>query len=296
MRHRLTAALLSSFHLFSWQVRLTSGRDQVVDEVLAPQALKVIDDDITRHEYKWTIIENVTSLDKLPKNEYNRVGLIGFNFEKFRDSLLEENSTPYLDLLIKLWPGDWEEQLAQLNTEIEKANRSSDKSIRLVTKFEWWRFIGIIISAAPLGKGGVHLWGSQRRKTKNGISSSKKLGSRTDYGEPDIMKYYRFREIKKYFPFAFYDWSKEEEDPWHPIGLLVDGFNENRNRTIAASFMKLLDELMSAFVLQTTALGGLPHLSYIYRKPKPLGTEGKVEACGETGELICLTESLIVPY
>jgi hypothetical protein len=53
-------------------------------------------------------------------------------------------------------------------------------------------------------------------------------------------------------------------------------------------FMKLSDELMSSFVPQTTALGGLPHLSYIHRKPKPLGTEGKVTGCGETGELKCL--------
>jgi hypothetical protein len=95
----------------------------------------------------------------------NRVGLIGFNFEKFSDTLIAENSTPYLDLLLKL-AGDWEVQLAQLNTAIEKANRNTDKSgrIHLVTKFEWWLFVGIIISAAPLGKGGIHLWDSQRKK------------------------------------------------------------------------------------------------------------------------------------
>jgi hypothetical protein len=269
--------------IFSFaQVRLVSGRDQVVDEVLAPQALRVVDDNNTRHAYKWTIIENVTTLEK-QKREYERVGLIGFDFEKFYDPLLEENSTPFLDLLIKLWPGDWEVQLAQLNTAVDKANRNTDKSgrIRLVTKFEWWRFVGIMISACPLGKGGVHLWDSQRKKTNN---TNKKLGSPTDYGETGIMKYYRFREIKNYFPFSFYDWSKEDDDPWHPIGLLVDGFNENRNRTIAASILKILDEEMSAFVPQTTALGGLPHLSYIFRKPKPLGTEGKVMACGATGK------------
>jgi hypothetical protein len=32
-----------------FQVCLTSGRDQVVDEVLAPQALKVIDDNNNTH-------------------------------------------------------------------------------------------------------------------------------------------------------------------------------------------------------------------------------------------------------
>ena len=35
--------------------------------------------------------------------------------------------------------------------------------------------------------------------------------------------------------------------------------------------MKVLDELMSDYCTQTSATGGMPHLSYIDRKPKPLG-------------------------
>jgi hypothetical protein len=122
------------------------------------------------------------------------------------------------------------------------------------------------------------------KKTTN--TSNKKVGMPTDYssGDTDFMKYYCFNEIKKYFPFTFYDWTKEGDDPWHPIGLLADGFNDNHSRTVAASFMKVLDEFMSSFVPQTTALGGLPNLSFVFRKPKPLGTEGKVTGCSETGE------------
>jgi hypothetical protein len=263
------------------QVRLTAGRDQVLDEVLAPQALKVLDDENTRHAnaYKWTIIKDVATIDD--KEEYDRIGLIGFRFDKFTDPLVEASSRPYLELVMALWPGDWEAQLVQMNAAIESANKSTDKKarVRAVTKFEWWRFIGILISACPLGKGGVHLWESQRKKTS---PSTKKLGSTTDYGELDIMKYYRFREIKRSFPYAFYDLNNKQ-DPWHPVGLLVDGFNDNRSRMIAASIRKILDETMLAFQPQTTALGGLPFLSFILRKPKPLGTEGKVMGCGVTG-------------
>ena len=271
------------------QVRLTSGRDQVVEEVLAPQALKVMEDGNNCHAYKWTIVNDVTSISVDRKEEYDKVGLIGFNFNKFHDALVEENATPYLDLLTKMWPGDWQVQLGQLNVAIDKANKDGSNRaarIRSVLQFEWWRFIGIIISAAPLGKGGIHLWESQCKKTSRG--SNKKVGTPTDYGasDTDIMKYYRFREIKKYFPFAFHD-SNNKEDPWHPIGLLVDGFNANRTSWVAASCLKILDEIMSAFVPQTTALGGLPHLSFIFRKPKPLGTEFKVNGCSVTGELKC---------
>ena len=38
---------------------------------------------------------------------------------------------------------------------------------------------------------------------------------------------------------------------------------------------------MSAFRPQTTKTGNLPHLSFIQRKPEPLGTELKVAMCTE---------------
>ena len=46
------------------------------------------------------------------------------------------------------------------------------------------------------------------------------------------------------------------------------------------------DESMSAIMFRTTSKGNLPHLSYIFRKPEPLGTEFKTVACSVTGELL----------
>ena len=54
--------------------------------------------------------------------------------------------------------------------------------------------------------------------------------------------------------------------------LLFDGFNTACNN-IAASFLKVGDELMSAIRFWTTAKGNLPHLSYIFCKTELLGTE-----------------------
>ena len=90
----------------------------------------------------------------------------------------------------------------------------------------------------------------------------------------------RFDAIRKVFPFAFYDYEAEKQgDPWHPIGLLVKGYNENRHYSVAASVKKIMDECMSNWKPRTSALGGLPFLSFILRKPKPLGTEFKNSAC-----------------
>ena len=60
---------------------------------------------------------------------------------------------------------------------------------------------------------------------------------------------------------------------------MVNGFNESQHHFIAASSTKVLDESMSACKPRTTALGDLPHISYVIRKPEPLGTEFKNAAC-----------------
>ena len=57
-------------------------------------------------------------------------------------------------------------------------------------------------------------------------------------------------------------------------------------KNIPANFLKVGDESMSAIRFRTTAKGNLPHLSYIFRKPEPLGTEFKTFACSVTGDVL----------
>ena len=66
---------------------------------------------------------------------------------------------------------------------------------------------------------------------------------------------------------------------------MFGGFN-TVCKNIAASFLKVEDESMSAIRFRTTAKGNLSHLSYIFRKPEPLGTEFKTVACSVTGALL----------
>ena len=67
--------------------------------------------------------------------------------------------------------------------------------------------------------------------------------------------------------------------------MLFDGFN-TACKNISASFMKVGDESMSTIRFRATAKVSLPHLSYISRKPEPLGTEFKIVACYVTGALL----------
>ena len=67
--------------------------------------------------------------------------------------------------------------------------------------------------------------------------------------------------------------------------MLIDGFNAECNN-ITASSLKVRDESMSEIRFRTTAKGNLPHLSYIFCKPEPLGIEFNTFECYVTGELL----------
>ena len=66
------------------------------------------------------------------------------------------------------------------------------------------------------------------------------------------------------------------------MGYIVNWSNMNRRETIASSRVKTHDESMSALKPQTTKKGNLPNISYIMRKPEPLGTELKTVASVES--------------
>ena len=72
---------------------------------------------------------------------------------------------------------------------------------------------------------------------------------------------------------------------WWRTKLLFDGFN-TACKNIAASFLKVGDESMSAIWFRKTAKGNLPHLSYIFWKLEPIGTKFKTVACYITGALL----------
>jgi hypothetical protein len=86
-----------------------------------------------------------------------------------------------------------------------------------------------------------------------------------------------FEDINTYFPSVFADLDKRNSalDPWCMLSNLIDEFNKNRSTVIAAPFIKVLDELMSAWHPRKNKTEGLPNISFILQKPEPLGTEFK---------------------
>jgi hypothetical protein len=92
--------------------------------------------------------------------------------------------------------------------------------------------------------------------------------------------------MKHYMGFLFSDKSKQNTDPWWRIHKLVDEFNKNRKENVWCSYLKVLDELMSAYQPQTLRTCNLPHLSSVLRKPEPLGSEFKCVADSVTNIML----------
>ena len=97
------------------------------------------------------------------------------------------------------------------------------------------------------------------------------------------MKQSRFNFIKSHMAYVFADEGLKGHDEWWQVMGGIDCFNENRRTKIQAPNDKVLDETMSAYRPTKTAKGDLPHLSYIARKPEPLGTEFKTLAAAYMG-------------
>ncbi len=64
---------------------------------------------------------------------------------------------------------------------------------------------------------------------------------------------------------------RETNDPWWHFREALTEFNYNRKEKIHFPQWVAIDETTSAWKPQTTKIGNLPNISFIARKPEPLG-------------------------
>ena len=102
------------------------------------------------------------------------------------------------------------------------------------------------------------------------------------------MPFYRFKLYRRYLPSINIDTSKQGSDPWYKLISGIEEFNQIRREKISGIHWIQIDESMSSWRTRTSAIGGLPNISFILRKPKPLGTEFKSTGCCITGVMRCL--------
>jgi hypothetical protein len=93
----------------------------------------------------------------------------------------------------------------------------------------------------------------------------------------------RFEKIMRYLAYGP-DGTPEKlvEKPWEEVDYWVRAFNKNRKEELVVGTDLTPDESMFAWKGKK-GNGGIPHLSFVERKPIPLGTEAKVVCEGSMG-------------
>ena len=230
--------------------------------------VKIISSD-KKSEISWTVVDqsNASTFEERAAN-FENVGFKG-GIPK------HHNDMDLMQLFFDLYPGDMQADLRQMNryaVEVEKI-----KHFKEVSQKEFLVFYGLIIGAAQFSQKGRRLWKHGQRR---GIAGTPNFD--------DYMSHWRFKQIKSLVVWAAADLEKKEEDPWFVIRKIVNNFNQVRKDKIDTGLIKLLDESMSSLRPRQTPTGGLPYLSFILRKPKPLGTEFKVLCDASTGVFLVI--------
>lgn len=174
---------------------------------------------------------------------------------------------------VKLYPGDPSRHLDKVN----EAGAADGGAWTEVSLSEWWVFITLLIASSVFIENGKELW--------NSVST----GFKTAANFSQYMSLRRFEQIKKYAKYAFADMDAVAKgDLWGWLREGIRDFNANRKRWVVQSPVKTGDESMSAWRPRTTATGGLPNITFLVRKPEPLGTEFKDVCDGTHGVMLYL--------
>ncbi len=209
-----------------------------------------------------------------------------------------QSSLPLADMHFFLMfdDGNWWTPLGRMNAKISRFNEMQRmtnpnfRTIKLFTPFEFITCHALHICASLYIQRGVNLW-SGPTDTLNGSTNSmewKSVLPGANFKQHDI-QFFRFKQFKRFVPSIWEsEVMKAKNDPWWKFAWAVELFNSNRTNNILSSSDRILDESMSVFRPRTTKTGGLPNISYILRKPEPLGTEFKCVVCPITKVMIHL--------
>jgi len=219
---------------------------------------------------KWKVISDHEP-ESVLQDEVRTFGLINFNIKEYeQDEIL-------CHLFLKLTFLKWKEKVDLFNAAYKKSGLKG----RTFTRQEFLTGLGLLIAAAEFSQNGKELFRKGDQKDDNEKENWSSLVPHP--GFDSYMSYSRFKEFRRFLPEIWVDQSMKETDPWYKFSTAIDEFNTIRRTLLRFSRWKVADESMSAWRPRTTALGGLPNISFVVRKPEPLGTEFKTSACPVTG-------------
>jgi hypothetical protein len=208
-------------------------------------------------EYRWKRVQDITE-DSRQEPHFETT---------FKANMFHTDATE-VDVFWALMPLSKD---SLLNIIRDNADVDGDK--RLWEKWHVDAALAIIFGGGQF-KAGTDLW------------STKRVGMMPapDFGRQ--LSHDRFKRVLRYWARGIpAEREKLKQNPWAEVDPWVKGFNAARKREINVGSCITPDEMMFAWKGKS-GFGGLPHLSFIKRKPEPLGTELKSTCEGTMG--ICV--------
>ena len=183
-------------------------------------------------------------------------------------------------MFLLLSPQKWETDLEKMNEAIREHNGlpSTVRPIKVFTVHEYCTCRALMIAAVCWSEKGDALFPNGEDTDFASLASSPNFSQ--------YIKEFRFKEYRRFIPAAMA--SKDRQiagDPWWQFSEYVDHFNETQLREVNFSLWHILDETMSALRPRKSKTGNLPNITFLLRKPEPLGTEFKDSGCSVHGGL-----------
>ncbi|EJK44661.1 hypothetical protein THAOC_36784, partial [Thalassiosira oceanica] len=265
-----------------WKVQFYRDGQPYV-ESLKPQQLKRADVNANSQTFRWLPVEE--HIAENPVKEYSYIGFIkppdsDLDFNHFDGNLdFKASNYPYpFAAAFEASLGDTTRFIEKMNEAVLRDNMARrGTAVKPFEKGEWMKGIGILLHAVELGEGGVEkMFPPQRRNGSAAAADGPNLPCNVRSSEvvpPSVMTKTRFQKFLEYFHYSFT--GDDPTDPYNPVIGFVNDFNQRRRELVAASVTKVMDELMSAYKPRTTQAGGFPNISFVARKPEPLGVELK---------------------
>lgn len=211
---------------------------------------------------KWKVISSYDPPEEnVPNDAHLNCGLIDF------DTLEHKRSEVLVEMFLTLSFLDWKEKVQKMNEAVEKAACRCKK----FSNEEFLTGLAMLIGAAEFSQKGIELFTNKDQSVDEdpdnyqwrSISQSPKF--------EQYMAFSRFKDFRRFLPAIHADESRKDTDPWYQFSGAIDEFNFIRNTRVECGTWVCADESMSAWRPRTTALGGLPNISFVVRKPEPLG-------------------------
>jgi hypothetical protein len=222
-----------------------NGEDRPLDERDAMEVMK-LGDQVVVHGLTWERREDLTEDSRTEPELETTFANIRF-----------DESTREVDVFLHLMPLS-KETLLEIVRDGAKA--TGDKRPWEIEHIE--AVLAVIIGGAQY-KVGTNLWATKR----------KGMLKPPDFGL--YLSKERFQRILRYWARGpDRTTEKLRENPWEEVDVWIRGFNKNRKREIVLGTDVTPDEMMFEWT-ENSGAGGIPHKSFIERKPKPHGSEFK---------------------